>query len=62
MIKEDLSVPGFPDVYVLGDSAHFKDEKAKPLPALASVAKQQGEYLGKVTGYRSFASTNQKTF
>ncbi len=49
-VNEDLSVPGFPDVYVLGDSAHFKDEKGKPLPALASVAKQQGDYLGELLG------------
>lgn len=47
-VKEDLSVPGFPDVYVIGDSANFKDEMGKPLPALASVAKQQGQYLGEL--------------
>src|SRR5690606_18340677 len=30
----------------LGDAAHFKDKNGKPLPALASVARQQGQFLG----------------
>ncbi len=45
-VGPDLSVPGLPGVYVLGDSAVALDEDGKPLPALAQVAAQQGEYLG----------------
>jgi len=48
MVNENLSVPGHPNIYVLGDSAHFKDKDGAPLPALASVASQQGEFLGKI--------------
>lgn len=48
IVKEDLSLPGNPDIFVLGDAAHFKDKTGNPLPAMASVAKQQGEYLGKI--------------
>ena len=47
-VDGDLSIPGYPDIYVLGDAAHFKDKNGKPLPALASVARQQGIFLGKV--------------
>lgn len=47
-VNGDLSVPGHPDIFVLGDAAHFKDEKGNPLPALASVARQQGIFLGKI--------------
>ncbi len=47
-VGPDLSVPGLPGVYVLGDSAVAMDENGKPLPALAQVAAQQGEYLGGV--------------
>lgn len=61
-VKQDLSVPGIPDVYVLGDSAHFKDETGKPLPALASVAKQQGNYLGKLLSADSSEIETQKPF
>lgn len=45
-VKDDLSVPGFPNIFVLGDLASCKDANGNPLPALASVAKQQGLYAG----------------
>ncbi len=47
-VGPDLSVPALPGVYVLGDSAAALDADGKPLPALAQVAAQQGEYLGRV--------------
>ena len=46
-VNADLSVPGFTNVYVLGDLALAPDEKGKPLPGLAQVAKQEGQYLGR---------------
>lgn len=48
LVNKDLSIPGFPDIFVLGDAAHLKDETGQPLPALASVARQQGKFLGKL--------------
>lgn len=47
LVNSDLSLPDYPDIFVLGDAAHCKDKTGKPLPALASVARQQGQYLGK---------------
>lgn len=47
-VEKDLSIKDFPDIFVLGDAAHFKDENEKALPALASVARQQGKFLGKM--------------
>jgi NADH dehydrogenase len=46
-VNPDLSVPGLPGVYVIGDSALTMGDDGKPLPALAQVAAQQGEYLGR---------------
>jgi NADH dehydrogenase len=46
-VEPDLRVMGFTDVYALGDTALGIGEDGKPLPALAQVAKQQGQYLGK---------------
>jgi len=46
-VDPDLSVPGLPGVYVLGDSAQALDERGQPFPALAQVAAQQGAYLGR---------------
>lgn len=46
-VNEDLSVPGHPNIYVIGDAAHFEQD-GDPLPALAPVAMQQGKYLAKI--------------
>nr|CAD6409085.1 NAD(P)/FAD-dependent oxidoreductase [Rhizobium sp. Q54] len=48
----DLSVIGCTDVYAIGDTALGLADDGKPLPALAQVAKQQGEYLGKALRLR----------
>jgi len=42
VVGADLSVPGHPEVFVLGDLAHAADADGKPLPGLAPVALQQG--------------------
>jgi NADH dehydrogenase len=44
-VNPDLSVAGAPGVYALGDIAALAQD-GRPLPALAQVAKQQGQYLG----------------
>lgn len=46
-VESDLSVKGYPEIFVLGDAAHVKDKNGTPLPALAPVALQQGKYIGK---------------
>jgi NADH:quinone reductase (non-electrogenic) len=45
-VGPDLSLPGAPDVFIIGDVAACRDADGKPLPGLAAVAKQQGEYIG----------------
>ena len=47
-VDECLTVQGHPEIFVLGDCALAKDKKGKALPGLAPVAKQQGEYVGKL--------------
>ena len=44
-VAADLSLPGHPDVFVIGDTALALDENGKPLPGAAPVAKQQGKYV-----------------
>ena len=44
-IAPDLSVPGHPDIFVIGDTAAIDDANGNPLPGVAPVAKQQGNYL-----------------
>lgn len=44
-IAPDLSVPGHPNIFVIGDTASL-DQGGKPLPGVAQVAMQQGRYAG----------------
>src|SRR5277367_2134059 len=46
-VKPDLTIPSYPDIYVIGDLASAVDEKGKPLPGLAQVAMQGGAYASK---------------
>jgi NADH:ubiquinone reductase (H+-translocating) len=43
-VKPDLTIPNYPDIYVIGDLASATDEKGRPLPGLAQVAMQGGAY------------------
>jgi NADH dehydrogenase len=44
-VQSDLSVPGHPEIFVIGDTALALDPSGKPFPGLAPVAKQQGQYV-----------------
>jgi NADH:ubiquinone reductase (H+-translocating) len=46
-VQTDLTVPGHPDVFVVGDTASCQQD-GKPLPGVAQVALQQGRYAGKL--------------
>ena len=46
-IQKDLTVPGHPEIFVVGDTASL-DQNGKPLPGVAQVAIQQGRYAGKL--------------
>lgn len=46
-IRKDLTVPGHPEIFVVGDTASL-DQNGKPLPGLAQVAIQGGRYAGRL--------------
>jgi NADH:ubiquinone reductase (H+-translocating) len=46
-VAPDLSVPGEPDVFVIGDAAYVEQD-GKPLPGVAQAAMQQGSYVARV--------------
>lgn len=48
VVEDDLSVPGHPEVFVIGDSARVEDAKHGLLPGVATVAIQQGKYTAKL--------------
>ncbi|KJR97163.1 MAG: pyridine nucleotide-disulfide oxidoreductase [Desulfobulbaceae bacterium BRH_c16a] len=47
-VEPDLSLPGYPNIFVIGDQAHALDPQDRPLPGIAPVALQQGRYLGRL--------------
>jgi NADH dehydrogenase len=48
MVNPDCSAGAFPNLFVIGDLAHFAHGRAQPLPGVAPVAMQQGEYVARV--------------
>ena len=44
-VLQDLSIPGHPDIFVIGDTAASSGWEGKPVPGLAPAAKQQGRYV-----------------
>jgi len=52
MVNPDLSLLGHPEIFVIGDLAHFTGRDGNPLPGLAPVATQQGRYVAKCIAMR----------
>ncbi|NOT53414.1 MAG: NAD(P)/FAD-dependent oxidoreductase [Deltaproteobacteria bacterium] len=52
MVAPDLRVPGHPDLFVIGDLAHYRNQHGQPLPGVAPVAMQQGHYVAEVIRHR----------
>jgi NADH dehydrogenase len=48
IVEKDLTAPGLPDVFVIGDTASVMQESGAPVPGVAPAAKQQGGYAAKV--------------
>ena len=46
-VNPDLTIPGFPSIYVVGDLASAKNADGRPLPGVAQVAMQGGAYAAK---------------
>ncbi len=45
MVESDLSIKGYPQIFVLGDLANFTKPDGKPLAGVAPVATQEGKYV-----------------
>ena len=46
-VEPDLTVPGHPEIFVIGDTASLEQD-GRPLPGVAQVAMQQGRYAGRL--------------
>jgi NADH:ubiquinone reductase (H+-translocating) len=53
MVEPDLSIPGHSNIFIIGDLSHFAhQDDGKPLPGVAPVAMQEGEYVAKLIKQR----------
>jgi NADH dehydrogenase len=51
IVEPDCTIPGHPEVFVLGDGAAFRHEPGfRELPAICPVAVQQGRYVARLLG------------
>ncbi len=48
VVEEDLTLLGYPEIFVIGDMAHFAHQEGDPLPGVAQVAMQGGSYSGRL--------------
>jgi NADH dehydrogenase len=47
LVEPDLSIPGDPRIFAIGDVAAFLHQSGKPLPGVAPVAIQQGRHVAR---------------
>ena len=52
VVRPDLSLQGFNNIFAIGDTASVKDASGRQVPGLASAAKQMGNYVGKLIAAR----------
>lgn len=60
-VGSDVTVPGHPDIFVIGDTANFMED-GKPLPGVAQVAIQQGRYAASVIADRVAGKAHTEAF
>ncbi|HXZ12253.1 MAG TPA: NAD(P)/FAD-dependent oxidoreductase [Candidatus Sulfotelmatobacter sp.] len=52
IVEPDLTIPGHPEIFVIGDLANFSHQTGQPLPGVAQPAIQQGRYAAKAIVHR----------
>jgi NADH dehydrogenase len=52
IVEPDLSVPGHPEIFVIGDLASYLHQTGQPLPGVAQPAIQEGKYVAEVIARR----------
>jgi NADH dehydrogenase len=61
IVDKDMSIPDHPEIFVIGDAAHFEDKEGKPLPAIAPAAVQQARFVAKIIR-KEIPKEKRKTF
>lgn len=48
MVRPNMSAPGHPDIFCIGDTAVVTGKGGLPVPGVAPAAKQQGKHVGRI--------------
>jgi NADH dehydrogenase len=48
IVEPDLSLPNYPNIFIIGDLTHYAHQTGNPLPGIAPVAMQQGRYVARL--------------
>lgn len=62
VVEPDLTLPGHPEIFVIGDTANYSHQTGKPLPGVAPVAMQQGRYVADAIARRLAGNENKRPF
>lgn len=62
VVKEDLSIPNYPNIFVIGDTALSKAWQGNPVPGLAPAAKQGGKYVADLITHQVYHRPISKNF
>jgi NADH dehydrogenase len=61
-VADDLSVPGHPEIFAVGDTAAAEGPDRRPVPGIAPAAKQMGGYVGRLIAARVAGSAAPRPF
>jgi NADH dehydrogenase len=62
LVEPDLTAPGHPEIFVIGDTATINAWHGKPVPGIAPAAKQQGMHVARTIRMRLGGNTTRRTF
>jgi NADH dehydrogenase len=61
-VNPDLSLPGYPNVFAVGDTAHVDVGDGRPVPGIAPAAKQMGRHVGRLIARRIAGEAGAQRF
>jgi NADH dehydrogenase len=61
-VEPDLTVPGHPEIFVIGDTATVNVWNGKPAPGIAPAAKQQGAHVARTIKQRLAGNSQPRPF
>ncbi|HWK66650.1 MAG TPA: NAD(P)/FAD-dependent oxidoreductase [Rhizobiaceae bacterium] len=62
IVEPDLTIPGRPEIFVIGDTAHAEREDGRPVPGIAPAAKQEGWHVAETIRRRLSGDTTPRPF